>query len=200
MENLLTKPTAFSIVHGKPKDSDNFKYLVKSVDNSTGLRQGSMMGSTSISSLYDTDFLAWVEATAQLLKQGKLSKLDIKNLIEEVEDLGKSQKRGLKSHLRVLLMHLLKWQYQSNRRSYPESLNEWNQNSWASTISTQRDDIQDLLTDSPSLFNYLSEILDESYKKARVSASRETHLDLSVFPESCPYTESEILNDEFWPD
>jgi hypothetical protein len=199
MENLLTKPTSFPVAHGKPKDSDNFKFLVK-VDNSTGFREGSIMRSTSISDLYDKDFLVWVEATTQLLKQGKLSKLDIKNLIEEVEDLGKRQKQDLKSRLRVLLMHLLKWQYQPDRRSYPEFSNEWNQNSWARTISTQRDDIQDLLADSPSLYNYLSEVLSESYKKACENASKETNIDLTTFPELCPYTDAQILNKDFWPD
>lgn len=200
MENLLTKPIPYSIVRGKPKDSDNFKFSVKSIDNSTGIREGSMMSSTSISGLYDTDFIAWVESTTQLLKQGKFSKLDIKNLIEEVEDLGKSQKLSLKSHLRVLLMHLLKWQYQPNRRSYPESSNEWHENSWARTIRTQRDDIQDFLADSPSLYNYLSEVLADSYKKARENASEETRINLSDFPESCPYTEAQILSKDFWPD
>jgi hypothetical protein len=162
--------------------------------------QVSELESSSLSDLYDVDYLAWIESTVQLLKHGKLSELDIKNLIEEVEDLGKSQRQSLKSRLRVLLMHLLKWHYQPDRRSYPETSNPWNQNSWANTISEQRDGIQDVLDDSPSLRNYLSEILPDSYKKARNSASRETGIELSKFPDSCPYTESEILNEDFWPE
>jgi hypothetical protein len=154
---------------------------------------------SSISNLYDKDFLAWIEATAQLLKQGKLSELDIENLIEEVEDLAKSEKRQLKNRLRVLLMHLLKWQHQPDFRSYPETDNNWIQSSWSRTIIEQRDSIKDLLSDSPSLYNYLSENLAESYSKARSNAARETHLEISVFPKDCPYTESEILNEEFWP-
>lgn len=156
--------------------------------------------SSSLSNLYAVDYLAWIESTVQLLKQGNISELDIKNLIEEVEDLGKSQRQSLKSRLRVLLMHLLKWQYQPDRRSYPETSNLWNQNSWANTISEQRDSIQDLLDDSPSLRNYLTEILPDSYKKACENASRETSIDLSVFPEFCPYIESKILDKDFWPE
>jgi Domain of unknown function DUF29 len=155
--------------------------------------------SSSVSN-YDTDFIAWIEATTQLLKQGKFKELDIENLIEEVEDLGKNQRRELKSRLRVLLMHLLKWQYQPNFRSYPDTKNDWNENSWARTITTQRNDIQDLLADSPSLYNYFSQELENSYQKVRFNASKETHLEVSRFPESIPYTAFQVLSDEFWPD
>jgi Domain of unknown function DUF29 len=97
------------------------------------------------------------------------------------------------------LMHLLKWQYQPNRRIYPETSNLWNQNSWANKILEQRDSIEDLLADSPSLRNYLSEVLD-SYKKARDNASQETGIELSKFPDSCPYSETQILSKNFWPE
>jgi Domain of unknown function DUF29 len=185
--------------HGKPKDSDNFKYSVKSVDNSTGFREGSMMRSTSISDLYDKDFLAWVEATTQLLKQGKLSQLDIKNLIEEVEDLGKRDQRDVQSNLVILLTHLLKWQYQQKRRSYPESDNNEYDNSWARTISEHRDRIQRSLKDSPSLSKTFEISLDDCYKKSRKNAARETGLSINIFPDVCGYSNEEILDDDFWP-
>jgi Domain of unknown function DUF29 len=199
MENLLTKPILYSIVRGKPKDSDNFKFSVKSVDNSTGIREGSMMSSTSISGLYDTDFIAWVESTTQLLKQGKFSKLDIKNLIDEVEDLGKRDKREIQSNLVVLLTHLLKWQYQQERRSYPESGNDKYDNSWARTIAEHRDRIQRSLKDSPSLLKTFESSLDDCYKKSRKNAARETGLSINIFPEICGYGNEEILDDDFWP-
>jgi DNA-directed RNA polymerase delta subunit len=155
---------------------------------------------SSLSDLYEADYLSWIEQTVQLLKQGKLSELDMENLIEEVEELARSEKRELRSRLRVLLMHLLKWQYQPDRRAYPETSNLWNQNSWASTISEQRDSIEDLLTDSPSLRNFLSETLSDSYKKARENAAQETGIELAKFPDSCPYSESQILSKDFWPE
>jgi hypothetical protein len=97
-------------------------------------------------------------------------------------------------------MHLLKWQYQPNRRSLDWSEHSWNENSWARTIIEHRSRIQDLLSDSPSLHHALSENLADCYKKARLSAAKETGLNLRSFPESCDYTEAEILNDEFWPE
>lgn len=199
MDDLLTKPTAFSLGCGKPKSGDNFKYLVKSVNNLTGFRERSMMSSTSTSGLYDTDFLAWVEATAELLKQGNFSKLDIKNLIEEVEDLGKRDKRDVQSNLVILLTHLLKWQYQQKRRSYPESDNDEYDNSWARTIAEHRDRIQRSLNDSPSLLKVFEISLNDCYKKSRKNAARETGLSINTFPEFCAYSNEEILDDDFWP-
>lgn len=154
----------------------------------------------SCSNLYDSDFVAWVERTSNLLKTRRLENLDIENLIEEVEDLSRRERQDLKNRLRVLLTHLLKWKYQSSYRSYPETKNNWNENSWARTIIEQRDSIKDILSDSPSLYNFLLEVLEECYQKSRKNASKETNLELSVFPELCPYIEAEILNDEFWPD
>lgn len=199
METLLTNSTSFFVTTDKPKGGDNFKYLVKSGDNSTDFRTGSMMRSTSVSGLYDTDFLAWVEATTQLLKQGKFSELDIKNLIEEVEDLGKRDKREVQSNLVVLLTHLLKWKYQQNRRSYPESDNDKYDNSWARTIAEHRDRIQRSLEDSPSLLKVFEISLDDCYKKSRKNAARETGLSINAFPEFCEYSNEEILDDDFWP-
>lgn len=154
----------------------------------------------SYSELYNSDFVVWVEKTSNLLKTRRLENLDIENLIEEVEDLSRRERQDLKNRLRVLLTHLLKWQYQSNYRSYPETKNNWNENSWARTIIEQRDSIKDILSDSPSLYNFLLEVLEECYQKSRKNASKETNLELSVFPELCPYIEAEILNDEFWPE
>jgi hypothetical protein len=198
--------TTVSIKGNSGKTGDTLLYPLSSGSSSTEFSakktkdENNKFGSSSVSNLYDKDFLAWIEATAQLLKQKKFNKLDIENLIEEVEDLGKNQRRELKSRLRVLLMHLLKWQYQPNFRSYPDTKNDWNENSWARTITTQRNDIQDLLSDSPSLYNSFMQDLEDSYKKARFNASKETRLEVSTFPESLPYNQSQVLSDEFWPD
>ena len=150
--------------------------------------------------LYDTDFVEWIDQAAVLLKQGKFDELDIENLIEEVEDLGKKERRELQNRLAQLLLHLLKWQYQPERRSYPQTENAWDENSWARSINFQRNEIKGLLEDSPSLYTLMSESMDESYRKARKWAAKETPRTIETFPESCPYTESEILDDDFWPD
>jgi Domain of unknown function DUF29 len=139
--------------------------------------------------LYDTDFNQWIEAQVQLLRDRQLNHLDIENLIEEIESLGKSDKRQLKSRLEVLLHHLLKWQHQPTERK----------GSWKGTIAEQRRRIRDLLLDSPSLKSYVETMANACYTDAREQASLETGLTLDCFPCDCPYTMADILDSEFWP-
>ncbi|ABW28017.1 DUF29 domain-containing protein [Acaryochloris marina] len=140
--------------------------------------------------LYETDFVKWIDKTAELLKQGKFSELDLENLIEEVESLGRHEKNALRSNLRVLLMHLLKWQYQPSKRS----------NSWRGTIIEHRIRIQDTLEDSPSLKNFYPQIFDKTYQQARNKAAEETGLPLETFPVESPYTSEQMLDAEFLPE
>jgi len=133
--------------------------------------------------LYDQDFYQWTHEQAELMKAGALSRLDIPNLIEEIESMGRSEKRELRSRLTVLLMHLLKWDYQPDRRS----------GSWKSTINTQRMDIDFVLKDNPSLKHNLEMVINETYQIARERAADETGLPESVFPLSCPYTVDHIM-------
>jgi Domain of unknown function DUF29 len=133
--------------------------------------------------LYEQDFYQWTHEQAELMKAGALSQLDIPNLIEEIESMGRSEKRELRSRLTVLLMHLLKWDYQPDRRS----------GSWKSTINTQRMDIDFVLKDNPSLKHNLEIVIDETYRVARQRAVDETGLPESVFPLSCPYTVDHIM-------
>ena len=149
------------------------------------------MSQTSIASpksLYDRDFYLWIQATAQQLKEGKFNEIDIPNLVEEIESMGRSEKRELKSRLIVLLMHLLKWQYQPEKRS----------ESWRSTISEQRICIEGLLEDSPSLQPLISEVFDDCYQKARLKASEETGIKLNFFPKESPFTLEETLQASFF--
>jgi hypothetical protein len=118
-----------------------------------------------------------------------LDELDVPNLVEEIDSLGRSQRHELRSRLRVLLMHLLKWQYQPERQGP----------SWESTISEQRIHIDELLSDSPSLRLQVPTILPHAYGLSRQSTHRETRLPLSTFPETCPYTVEQVLDDTFWP-
>jgi hypothetical protein len=137
--------------------------------------------------LYDQDFNLWIETTSKQLKAGKFAEIDLANLIEEIESMGKSEKRELKSRLIVLLMHLLKWQYQPEKRS----------ESWRSMITEQRICIELLLEDSPSLQPLLIEIFTDCYEKARLKASEETGMKLNFFPKESPFTLEETLKNSF---
>ncbi len=139
---------------------------------------------------YDADFYGWTQEQAALLKAGRLSELDIDNLLEEVETMGRSEKRELDSRLTVLLLHMLKWQYQPIRRG----------RSWQLTIEGQRINFSETLYENPSLKPQLDTILKKAYTKAIVKASQETALDKKIFPGSCPWSLSQILDDNFYPD
>ncbi|MEH2314432.1 MAG: DUF29 domain-containing protein [Nostoc sp.] len=142
------------------------------------------------SHLYETDFYTWTQEQVSLLKTQQWDQLDTVNLIEEIETLGRRERQELRNRLGVLLGHLLKWQFQSEKRS----------NSWLGTIREQRVQIKLLLQDSPSLKPYLDEVFFTIYELGLALAIRETELDEQVFPEICPYTLGETLNPEFLPD
>lgn len=138
---------------------------------------------------YETDFYQWTQQQAALLRQGKLSALDIKNLIEEIESMGKSDRRSIRSHLANIILHLLKWRYQPQRRS----------NSWEDSIENGREEVAWIIKDSPSLKPQISTLIDEVYASARRKAGRETGLPLTVFPDECPFTLEQITGD-YWPE
>ncbi len=139
--------------------------------------------------LYDIDFYAWTQEQASLLRNQQWSQIDVPNLVEEIESLGKQQRQELRNCLAVLIGHLLKWEYQSQRRS----------RSWLATIDIQRLDIAALLKDNPSLKPYLEEALDVSYLKGVKLAIGETDLSRRAFPPTCLYRLAEILDDRFYP-
>ncbi|MDF0553736.1 DUF29 domain-containing protein [Kamptonema sp. UHCC 0994] len=138
---------------------------------------------TTQSNLYKEDFYLWIQATAQHLKEGNFNQIDIPNLVEEIESMGRSEKREVKSRLIVLLMHLLKWEYQPDKRSQ----------SWRSTITEQRICIEGLLEDSPSLQPLILEVFDDCYGKARQKAAEETGIKLNFLPKESPFTLEEVL-------
>lgn len=140
-------------------------------------------------SLYDRDFMLWIETTAQLLKEQKFIELDLENLIEEIEDMGRSSKSALRSNLVVVLMHLLKWKYQSEKRT----------NSWKASIFEHRLRLDEDFTDSPSLKRYFEEIFAKCYQNARKLAAIETGLELEIFPIESPFTPEQVLDPEFLP-
>ncbi|MFB2834543.1 DUF29 domain-containing protein [Floridanema evergladense] len=141
------------------------------------------------SDLYETDFYAWTVEQAKFLRDGVLDNLDLPNLAEEIESLGKQDRRELRNRLRVLIGHLLKWEYQPSKRS----------KSCSNTIYEQRYQIKQLIKESPSLKPYLHDAVLESYSDALDLASRETSLDEGFFPQECCYNLEQILEKEFFP-
>jgi hypothetical protein len=145
---------------------------------------------TTNTNLYEQDFYLWIEITAKQLKAGNFTEIDLENLIEEIESMGRSEKRALESNLVVLLMHLLKYKYQPEKRS----------KSWLSTMFEHRRRLNKQFQDSPSLKKYFLETFAECYQDARQQASIETGLDLDIFPVDSPFNTDECLNKEFLPE
>ena len=140
---------------------------------------------------YEQDFVGWLNTQAELLKTGKVNELDIKNLVEEIEAMGRSEKRELESRMIILVMHLLKWTFQPNYQS----------RSWANTINEQRRRIGRVIKDSPSLKNSLNdtEWFNDIWQSALYQAVSETGLDIKIFPEQPIWTTQQILVDDFFP-
>ena len=140
-----------------------------------------------MTSLYDADFYAWANQQASLLRAGKLSSADIEHIAEEIESMGKSERRELISRLTVLLAHLLKWQYQPERRG----------NRWRATIKVQRRDLARHLSDNTSLTAQLGVALEDAYGSAVLLASAETDRPESDFPAECPWSYRQAAEPDF---
>jgi hypothetical protein len=141
-------------------------------------------------SKYENDFYGWTTGQATLLRERRLAEADIDNIAEELEALGRSEKRELVNRLAVLLTHLLKWQFQPGLRG----------NSWRLTIAEQRDELTEHLEDNPSLRPTLDQGITRAYRKAILAAQRETGLAEGAFPATCPYTTSQIFDTAFLPE
>jgi hypothetical protein len=125
-----------------------------------------------------------------LLKSGQFSEIDLANLIEEIESMGRSEKRGLENRLTALLLHLLKWQYQPARRS----------RSWELSIDEQRVKFLRVLKDNPGLKSQLDEVLANAYEISVIKAAKETSLDKKTFPSVCPWDLPTITRADFYPE
>ena len=137
---------------------------------------------------YEQDFYGWTQEQSRLLRTGQWQLIDIQNLAEEIEDMGRAEKRELESRLEVLLMHLLKWQFQPSLRS----------RSWQLTIKEQRLRLQRHLKQNPSLKSAIHDLLADVYQLAVVGAQRETGLD--IFPDVCPYDFEQVMAEAFLPE
>jgi len=140
--------------------------------------------------LYETDFYAWSNQQAALLRAGEPATADIGHIAEEIESVGKTEKRELVSRLSVLLMHLLTWRFQPDRRSA----------SWEATVRNQRRALTRHLRDNPSLKAKLDEAIEDAYGDARIDAYGEIGLNEDTFPQICPWSFEMIMNETFWPD
>lgn len=138
---------------------------------------------------YEKDFYAWAIHNAKLLREGKLSEIDIEHIAEEIESMGKSEKRELINRLAILLAHLLKWKFQPVRQS----------KNWELTIKEQRFELTDLIKESPSLKHELEKKLSHAYRKALIIAEKETGLEQKSFPKKCPFTLKQSLEDDYLP-
>ncbi|MFB1487609.1 MULTISPECIES: DUF29 domain-containing protein [unclassified Thiocapsa] len=139
--------------------------------------------------LYDRDLYDWSMQTARLLREGRYAEIDTLHLAEEVESMGKSERRALEHRLVVLLVHLLKWEHQPEQRS----------KSWQRTLIEQRKQVAKLLNDSPSLRPRLTDLLVDAYESAVRWAADETGMDESELPQSCPYRSEQVIDPSFFP-
>ena len=144
---------------------------------------------TPESDLYETDLCLWTEQQSALLRAGRVSEIDRLNLAEEIESLGGSQKSEIRSRLAVLLLHLLKWEFQLEKRKY----------GWRTTIVGQRIRIDGLVDTSPSLRSWPERVMQSAYRIATLGASSETRLPEKTFPKICPYSVEQILDLAFYP-
>lgn len=146
--------------------------------------------SQQTSDLYEEDYHLWLMNTIHQLQHGKLAEVDRVNLIEELEAMVRSEKKAIRSNLRILLMHLLKYKYQSQKRT----------NSWLFTIREHRKRLQDDFENSPSLKRYFYEIFLKSYQDARELAADETGLSINMFPVESPFSQEDTLNPDYLPE
>lgn len=141
---------------------------------------------------YDEDVIAWANEQARLLRAGRFDMLDIEHLADEIEDVGKSEKRELANRMAVLLCHLLKWQFQPERRG----------SSWKRTIDDQRKRLKRVIGIVPSLNGLLCdrEWFEDAWSDGLLMAAKETEKEADTFPAACPWTTDEIMNNTFYPE
>jgi hypothetical protein len=136
---------------------------------------------------YERDFYSWTFEQARLVREGRWEGVDRENVAEEIESLGREQFAKLRSAIRVLLQHILKWDHQPERRG----------RSWALSIKSQRLDLEDVLEGNPGLKPRIAEAIEKAYRQARLDAARETGLDENAFPAQCPYAWDDIVGRDF---
>ncbi len=141
------------------------------------------------SSLYDKDFHRWTNEQANLLRQGRFTDLDVDNIVEEIETLGRSEQQELESAYRLIAIHLLKLIHQPDHAS----------RSWLNTITRERNNIERTLDENPSLKSKRDDLFARAYMQARKEAASETGLSLTALPEQPPFSREQAEDEAFLP-
>ena len=142
-----------------------------------------------MSDLYEEDFFGWANQQSSLLREGRVAEADLARIAEEIEDMGRNRRQELRNRLAILLLHLLKWEYQPDRRG----------RSWQSPITEQRARLEQPLREHPSLRPLLPDSIAIGYRYALLRIDRETGLPAETFPAECPYAAADVLRDRFLP-
>ena len=160
------------------------------MDDPSDTARGGRSGQQAAPARYDRDLYSWTLQQAELLRAGRVAELDALNIAEELDDVGHAQYEKLESALRVILLHLLKWDHQRKRRS----------RSWSLSIAVQRRQVLRVLRKNPGLESLVEEAVTEAYAIARIEAAAQTLLEEDTFPLECPYSWSEIMERKItWP-
>lgn len=138
---------------------------------------------------YDGDFFLWTQDQAVRLRRSRPAEVDWENVAEEIESLGKSDRRAVENNIRIVLEHLIKWRYQPERRGP----------SWSDSIHEHRNRLEEIIEDSPSLARVPGEVLARNYARARQKALDATGLPAAAIPEICPFSVEQVLDPDFWP-
>ena len=140
--------------------------------------------------LYDKDTYTWALTQADALRRRSANEVDWENVAEEIESVGRSEARELRNRYITLLLHLLKWRFQPEKRS----------RSWENTVRRERQEISRHLAENPGLKPLRDELLGSAYRAAALDASGETDLPLDGFPETNPFTLADAMDDGYWPE
>ena len=177
-ERLLGRFREVHLVTGETVFLDVFLHAIRNV------------GRVDIAATYEIDFAAWVRDQVEHLRQTAPENVDFMHIAEELEQLARSERRALGSHIRNLILHLLKWEFQEDRRGQ----------SWRASIDNARSEVFELLTEMPSLRRDIENQIEPRYDRIRKSAALQTELLLNRFPERCPYAAEQLMDPEFFPD
>ncbi len=150
-------------------------------------KQQERIASPPSGATYESDFYAWTQKQGALMRAGRLDEVDWENVAEEVESLGRNEFRSLVSFYRLVLLHMLKWDRQPSKRT----------RGWAGSIALHRKHAEQALEENPSFRNRVEETLARAYELARLEAAKETGIPLDRFPETCPYTRTDIMDRDF---
>lgn len=148
------------------------------------------MTAITLAAVYEQDFDAWLQGTVELLRQGRFAEIDVEHVVVELAEMGKRDRRELESHLRILMAHLLKWQWQPERRC----------GSWRGSIVEQRLQLAKQLADSPGLKTYQLQVVEVAYVDAVAIASAETGLPMAAFPAICPFQLADLQDARYYPE